>query len=517
MKNILTKLLLGATIAASPAVVRADAAKIRTVDGSLAMSGEVIAFDDEFLELQTTIGVIKIDRSLAICEGVGCPPAPRVGGTVTIAGSESIGNDILLNMIERYSQTNDLELQLGVDPASGTLNADFKSDDGGEHGSVSMKLAKTEDAFESLLSGEASLILSSRPAEESEAARFREAGFGDIRDSSREVVVALDGLALIVSEESPITSISLTQAADIFSGQTTNWSELGGPDAAIVPYLPSRDEEAFSAFNTEVLRTRRLRPGRNVNSEFAAADISGKVAESPFAIGVTTLAKNTNARALPIRLECGLFAEPDGFAVQSEEYPLTRRVFMYSNQNIDQIGSDLLDFVKSDRGQAGLNEVGMIDQRISERTVNELGLRFMSAFVSTADSGVDELRAMANEVLFAKRLSTALRFNSGSSTLDSKAESDIQRLVDLFRSDQFTGKEILLLGFTDNVGRADINQILSNSRAEQVRDSILASADGAISAQQIRTIGYGPIAPVGCNTNPQGRAANRRVEVWVRG
>ena len=46
--------------------------------------------------------------------------------------------------------------------------------------------------------------------------------------------VALDGIAMIVNNENPIADLSLDQIAKIYTGEITNWSEVGGNDAEIV-------------------------------------------------------------------------------------------------------------------------------------------------------------------------------------------------------------------------------------------------------------------------------------------
>ncbi|MEL6794201.1 MAG: OmpA family protein, partial [Pseudomonadota bacterium] len=176
------------------------------------------------------------------------------------------------------------------------------------------------------------------------------------------------------------------------------------------------------------------------------------------------------------------------------------------------------DFVQSSSGQSGVQGVGFVDQNIASRSVNEQGLRFVSAIVSEGSGAqLAQLQQMAQTIQTAQRLSVTLRFNPGSTELQPKSIADIDRLIEMLTAPGNEDAEVLLLGFTDNVGRPDINQILSTRRANEVRDAILTAARGEVDPSRLSAVGYGPIAPIGCNDNPRGRETNRRVEVWLRG
>ena len=49
-----------------------------------------------------------------------------------------------------------------------------------------------------------------------------------------ETVLAYDGIAIIVNPSNPVSDLTLEQIASIFTGEITNWSEVGGNDAQIV-------------------------------------------------------------------------------------------------------------------------------------------------------------------------------------------------------------------------------------------------------------------------------------------
>ena len=54
--------------------------------------------------------------------------------------------------------------------------------------------------------------------------------------------VALDGIAIIVNNENPVADLSLEQIAQIYTGEITNWKELGGNDEEIIAWLHEADD-----------------------------------------------------------------------------------------------------------------------------------------------------------------------------------------------------------------------------------------------------------------------------------
>ena len=60
----------------------------------------------------------------------------------------------------------------------------------------------------------------------------------DLKDEETgvtQITVAKDGIAIIVNPNNPVADLSIEQIAQIFTGEITNWSELGGEDGQIVP------------------------------------------------------------------------------------------------------------------------------------------------------------------------------------------------------------------------------------------------------------------------------------------
>ncbi|MBI2710815.1 MAG: OmpA family protein [Actinobacteria bacterium] len=98
-------------------------------------------------------------------------------------------------------------------------------------------------------------------------------------------------------------------------------------------------------------------------------------------------------------------------------------------------------------------------------------------------------------------------FPSGSAVVDDRYKS----LLDLgvIALQRIPEAMLVITGYTDNVGPADLNQRLSEMRAQVVVDYMVARG---IPADRVIAVGKGESAPVADNRTPEGRAENRRIE-----
>jgi outer membrane protein OmpA-like peptidoglycan-associated protein len=101
-------------------------------------------------------------------------------------------------------------------------------------------------------------------------------------------------------------------------------------------------------------------------------------------------------------------------------------------------------------------------------------------------------------------------FDSGLAVLRTDAEPSLQGVADLVGD--HPGARTEVQGHTDSVGSADFNQTLSEGRAKAVADWL---AGHGVDPATLTTAGFGSTKPVADNATPEGRQANRRVEVVV--
>lgn len=99
-------------------------------------------------------------------------------------------------------------------------------------------------------------------------------------------------------------------------------------------------------------------------------------------------------------------------------------------------------------------------------------------------------------------------FDTGKSSLKSGAYSTIDRLAQVLK--ESPGRKVEIEGHTDSVGSDELNQGLSEERAQAVQAALMQRG---VDSGQITSVGKGEGSPVADNDNAAGRQQNRRVEM----
>jgi phosphate transport system substrate-binding protein len=510
---------------------------LRMKGGAFELRGRLKAYEGGRYVIDNQVfGTMTHDAANMECIGAGCPSrqpaapavaaavpptrplAPARSSVIGIHGSTAIGWELMPALIRAYAQrigatqgsvagANPLEDRYRLLDANGRETAVFD-----------LKRYGTPTAFTSLAEGSAQIGMASRPVNDEEAAALARAGTPNVRLPQHEHVLGLDGLLIIVSQDNPAVSLSIDNIAKIFAGQLTDWSEVGLPPGKINVYSVSQQSGTFSSFDALVLRPRSLALTTSARLLLSTGQVADAVAGDTNGIGVTSFAFLRGAKGLNVESSCGLITRPSVFTVKTEEYPLTRRLYLYTaNRPAPPHVKGFLDFALSQAAQKVFAGAQFVDQLPDWLGFDDQGGRIAYALnASTEDFDIAQMRQLIADMNGARRLSITFRFKSASIELDAKARADIGRLAELTATPELRGKRLMLLGFADAVGPYQANGALSLRRATHVRDTLLATSKGSIDPSTVVHKGYSELAPVACNDGLEGRNLNRRVEVWVR-
>ena len=240
-------------------------------------------------------------------------------GSITMAGStsmEKFANALAESFMEVYPNV--------------TVQAEFTGSSAG---------------IEAVLAGQCDIGNSSRNLTEDEIAK-----------GAAENIVAIDGIAIVTDAANTVSDLTKDQLIAVYSGETTNWSDLGGADQPIVVVGREAGSGTRGAFE-EILELEDA--CKYANELDSTGAVMAKVASTPGAIGYVSLdVLDDTVKALTLE---GVEANEEN--IKSGDYFLSRPFVMATNGAIEE-QSDLIqalfDYVYSEEGDALIQDVGLI-------------------------------------------------------------------------------------------------------------------------------------------------------------
>ena len=242
-----------------------------------------------------------------------------ISGTVTMAGSTSM--EKLANAVaEAYMEKN----------PNVTVTAEFTGSSAG---------------VESVLAGSVDIGNSSRNLKDSE----KEAG-------AVENIVAIDGIAVVVDPANTVSNLTKEQLTKIYTGEITDWSEVGGGASPIVVVGREAGSGTRGAFEEILEIEEACKYASELDSTGA---VVAKVASTPGAIGYVSLdVIDDTVKALSLEN-----VEPTAETIKAGEYFLSRPFVMATVGEISeqsQAVQGLFEYLASDEGKELIESVGLI-------------------------------------------------------------------------------------------------------------------------------------------------------------
>lgn len=218
--------------------------------------------------------------------------------------------------------------------------------------SVTFEIAAegSSTAFTNLLAGTADIGMSSRKIKESETDEFTAKGM-----EIDEWVAGYDMIGVIVNEKSPIRSLTKKQIEGIFTGDITDWSEVGGPAGEISAYTRNTSSGTYKSFQELAMGKRDY--GSNTQKMAGNEQIAAEVAKNPNGIGYVGLAYAGNYGIRAVKVD-DVELDPKN----AKEYPIARSLYFYTVKGkLSEAADRFLNWATGDEaGTTIVEKVGFI-------------------------------------------------------------------------------------------------------------------------------------------------------------
>ena len=196
-----------------------------------------------------------------------------------------------------------------------------------------VSFSKTTQSYRNLMSGGRDLVLAAEPSPEV-LAEFKSGGRWDMTP------FATDALVFVVNKNNPVDSLTVEQVRKIYTGEITNWSEVGGPDLDIVPF--QRNQGAGSQTMFEKLVMDGLEPMEppatwTANSMEGLLSAVREYDNSAAALGYTVYYyANDMEMAQDLKVLAIDGISPSAQAIRNGDYPFLNPYFVAIRKNLPQ-------------------------------------------------------------------------------------------------------------------------------------------------------------------------------------
>lgn len=272
--------------------------------------------------MKKIISTIALATSIgAVFAGCGAGASDNItgnaGGTVTTDGSTSMSKVI------------------------GALSEAYESDIGV---TVTYNATGSGSGIQAVQEGRCDIGLSSRSLKDEEKAKGLE-----------ETTLALDGIALVVNPENPVSDLDLETISKIYTGEISNWKDVGGNDSDIVLIGREAGSGTRDGFESITYTTDKCQYRQELTS---TGDVIATVASNPNAIGYASLsAVKGSVKALKV---AGV--APSEETVKDGSYVVQRPFVLVTvkDKALSENAKKLMEFVTSKSANDIISGAGVV-------------------------------------------------------------------------------------------------------------------------------------------------------------
>ena len=171
----------------------------------------------------------------------------------------------------------------------------------------------------------------------------------------KETVLAIDGIAVVVNPDNPVTDLSTDDIAGIYTGEITNWKEVGGNDAEIVLIGREAGSGTRDGFESITGTEDKCKYNQELTS---TGDVITTVGQNPDAIGYASLAAlQDSVKAVAVD-----GVEPAEATVKDGRYVVQRPFVLVTKEGteLSETAQKFFDFVTSPDAADIIEQAGAV-------------------------------------------------------------------------------------------------------------------------------------------------------------
>lgn len=418
--------------------------------------------------------------------------AERIETVLRLQGSNTIGAKLAPALVEEFLKRKGAHK---IRREAGAKDEEIRivgSMGGTKAWAVEIKSHGSGTAYEGLEKSLCDIGMSSRPIKKEECDKL--SSLGDFTSYGSEHVIGLDGLAVVVNAANPLATASKETVARMFAGEISSWKEIGGSDKPIGLYARDDKSGTFDTFKSLVLDKKKLGAGAKRYED--SSQLSSDVAADSNGIGFIGLPYIKSSKALAIAAsESGGAIYPNAFTVAREEYPLSRRLYMYvPPKTANPLAREFMEFVLSDDGQEIVEKNSFVSLTVrAEKPV-------------LPDTASPEFKSLADG---AERLSLSIRFRPDTISFDNRSRRDFDRLIHTLERKELQGRKVMLFGFSD---------MSEGKKSKETSEQWAKLVAGELTSRGVKPaviLGMGSAMQLAEGGSKDGKIRNNRVEVWL--
>ena len=222
----------------------------------------------------------------------------------------------------------------------------------------------THGAYMNLLEGKTDVIIASRDISRNEKASAEELGV-----ELETAPLAIDALVFIVNPKNPVKNLTSDQVRKIYTGEITNWKEVGGVDHAITPYIRNADSGSQEKMETLVMNGLTMIDGTEDTymHEIIGAQMASpylQIENDEYGIGYTPFFYCTAMVRDLIRVDMISIdgVAPSKESLRNNKYPFVSSIYaaVRKTEDHESMAYKLYQFLYTKKGADMIDESGYI-------------------------------------------------------------------------------------------------------------------------------------------------------------